>query len=805
MPPIANPPITKNPDKSRAANSEYHELIFPYSLPINPSLMGTDHHVELLAPAGSADAAWAALHYGADAVFAGLPRFSARAEAANLTAEQLDELIGYAHAHDRKVYITFNTLVQQHELPDALEALALIHDLNADGVIVQDMGVARMVRRFFPALQLHASTQLAVHNPAGARLLKELGFSRVVLARELSLREIRTITRNCGIETEVFIHGALCYSYSGLCLFSSHLNSRSGNRGKCAYCCRMQFDHEGKAVLPFSMKDFAVGEHFDELQKTGVASLKIEGRMKKAIYVAAVTDFYRKRMDQGLNPAEQQKLLSDIQTIFGRPATDLYLKNPDTDPIDPTTNGHRGSAIGTIASVFKEHGKQWIRFTTNRALMKHDGLKIELGNSRKPFNFFVHEIRFSNDRKKQLLFSVPARSEIDIQLPPDHPFAKPGMPLYCSASQAVRQRYGFEAPRPGMYKQRKPFDAAVELSPSGIRLSAKAGKISAQRMIAEPLSEARKPEKTKEGIRRSFEKTGDTEWVLQSLNVKDLGLFAPASVLNEGRRQLLDQLSKNLKQQKRAEHFQRLEKLVRPPAEPEKEECWSVKVRDLSLLEKLTEQELSRLEVVLENAILSAPAGTEPQPSGIAIPVIQRNHDIQRPAHTFPIEAANLGTLQAFADNPDLTADWPLYTLNSEAAEQWQELGLSKLVLSPEDTAENLKALLAVLGDRAIVPVYQHTPLMISATRPKTAPHLSDRKGRSMKIETNGDQFVLIFEAPFSLTEHLDELRAAGARNFRIDLSYGVNDAEDAAEIIRRTMKGFPMPGSYDGNYRKTL
>ncbi|MGE9292581.1 MAG: peptidase U32 family protein, partial [Puniceicoccales bacterium] len=207
--------------------------------------MNTHSKAELLAPAGSADAAWAALHYGADAVFAGLPKFSARAEAVNLTAEQLDEVIGYAHTHGKKVYITFNTLVQQHELPDALESLALIRDLNADGVIVQDMGVARMARRFFPSIELHASTQLAVHNLAGAQLLKEIGFSRVVLARELSLAEIGNITKHCGIETEVFIHGALCYSYSGLCLFSSHLNSRSGNRGKCAYCCRQSFSTQG--------------------------------------------------------------------------------------------------------------------------------------------------------------------------------------------------------------------------------------------------------------------------------------------------------------------------------------------------------------------------------------------------------------------------------------------------------------------------------------------------------------------------------------------------------------------------------
>ena len=238
---------------------------------------------ELLAPAGTPEAAWAALAYGADAVYAGLSRFSARAEAGNFTAESLDELIGYAHHLGRRVYVTFNTLVQQGELNAALETLATIRDLNADGVIVQDMGVVRMAQKNFPQLRLHASTQLAIHNLAGAKQLAALGFKRVVLARELSLKSIEHISKNCGIETETFIHGALCYSYSGLCLFSSHLLGRSGNRGRCAYCCRQPFESGGETTLPFSMKDFSAAAHLPELISAGVASLKIEGRMKSPL------------------------------------------------------------------------------------------------------------------------------------------------------------------------------------------------------------------------------------------------------------------------------------------------------------------------------------------------------------------------------------------------------------------------------------------------------------------------------------------------------------------------------------------
>ena len=759
-------------------------------------------HPELLSPAGSLDSGWAALSYGADALYTGLQRFSARAEAANLSEQELDELIGYAHANSKKVYITFNTLVQQHELPKALEVLAMIHDLNADGIIVQDMGVARMARRFFPSLDLHASTQLAVHNLSGAKLLADLGFTRVVLARELSLKEIETITRNCSIETEVFIHGALCYSYSGLCLFSSHLNGRSGNRGRCAYCCRQTFDTDAGKSLPFAMKDFSIGPHLDELLDAGVASLKIEGRMKSPTYVAAVTDFYRKRLNHQIDGTKQKQLLADIQTIFGRASTDLYLKNADTHPIDPTTNGHRGAVIGTIQSIRPEFGGHWMGVKTNRVLQRHDGLKIERPGAPAPFAFFAKEIRLRDDRSKKLKFEVPADAEIEVRLPDNHPFLEPGMTVYCSASQEVRQRYDFEAPRPGTFKQQNPFSATVELTANGI--TARSEQIENQ--IEEPLSEARNPEKTVAAIRKSFDKTGDTEWKLDQLEIIDNGLFAPASILNEARRQLLEKLSAALAEQKTAAHAERLMELVVSPSPPSNVEQWSIKLRDRALLNELTEEELSRFEIIDDIPVIQRKSLITPHDS-LVTPhdSLVTPHDSLVTPHSSPIEVANVGALYPFRDAAKLTADWPLYTLNSEAAAQWQELGIQQMVLSPEDTGENMKALLGILGDRAIVPVYQHTPLMISATRPESGDTLHLCREQPMHIEKEGDQFVLIHEAPFSLVDHLDELRAAGARNFRIDLTYGVHSSAEAAKVIRKALCREPIANSYDGNFSRTL
>ena len=212
------------------------------------------NEVELLSPAGSFETALAAFDAGADAVYLGLDAFSARAEAVNLSPLQLRQLLAVARPKGRKVYVTFNTVIDDSQLDSAIERLAVLDELHPDGIIVQDLGVARIVRRNFPNLALHASTQMVAHNLEGVLALRELGFVRVVLARELPLDDIRTIARRSGVEIEVFVHGALCYSLSGLCLFSAMEKDRSGNRGRCAYCCRLGYtDAAGGKSLPFSM------------------------------------------------------------------------------------------------------------------------------------------------------------------------------------------------------------------------------------------------------------------------------------------------------------------------------------------------------------------------------------------------------------------------------------------------------------------------------------------------------------------------------------------------------------------------
>jgi len=287
---------------------------------------------ELLSPAGSEAALYAAVQSGADAVYVGGSRFSARASANNFDEEAMQKAVTYCHLRGVKLYVTQNTLIKQAEMQAALHYAQFLYEIGVDGLIVQDLGLANLVHRHLPEFPLHASTQMTVHNLAGVRALERLGFSRVVLARELTEKQMAYIAANCKAELEVFVHGALCFCYSGQCLLSSVLGGRSGNRGRCAQPCRLPYSlhtKNGKKVKSgylMSPKDLALIDHLDALNRMGIASLKIEGRLKKPAYVATVTDVYRKRLDEGGKATK-----ADVQTLLGAfnrsGFTDAYFKS----------------------------------------------------------------------------------------------------------------------------------------------------------------------------------------------------------------------------------------------------------------------------------------------------------------------------------------------------------------------------------------------------------------------------------------------------------------------------------------------
>jgi putative protease len=281
---------------------------------------------ELLAPAGSIEAFHAAINAGADAIYCGLEDFNARLRAKNFSIKTLSHLIPLAHEKDVKVYITLNTIIKNSETEQALHTLYQLYQLHVDAVIIADIGLVHLSREYFPNLVLHGSTQMTIHNTPGIQAATRLGLKRVVLSRELTASEISGISKQSPIELEVFIHGALCYSISGLCLASSFFGGSSGNRGRCTQVCRRKFTYNKTDAYSFSPDDLCAAEFITSLADNHVASLKIEGRMKSAEYVHKVVTTYRKLLDTATDISTAQQELS---TDFGRPKTSFFLKGKD--------------------------------------------------------------------------------------------------------------------------------------------------------------------------------------------------------------------------------------------------------------------------------------------------------------------------------------------------------------------------------------------------------------------------------------------------------------------------------------------
>lgn len=281
-------------------------------------------NIEILAPAGSMESVIAAVRSGADAVYLGTKDFNARRNADNFDYSELKNAVDYCHKHGVKVHLTLNTLISDGELDDAQDAVRLACEAGVDAIIVQDLGLADIIRRCAPDMPMHASTQMTVHTPAGLKKLKKLGFTRAVLPRELSMEEIRNLCENSPIELECFVHGALCMCVSGQCYFSAVLGSRSGNRGACAQPCRLPFGAPYGTGHDLSLKDLSLVDYIREMAEMGVCSFKIEGRMKRPEYVAAAVKACRNSVDGIID----NELKSDLRSVFSRSGfTDGYYKN----------------------------------------------------------------------------------------------------------------------------------------------------------------------------------------------------------------------------------------------------------------------------------------------------------------------------------------------------------------------------------------------------------------------------------------------------------------------------------------------
>lgn len=349
--------------------------------------------MELLAPAGTKESLIAAVENGADAVYLGGKLFNARRFAANFNEQELSWAVNYCHIRNVKVYVTVNTLIHEHEIEPVLDYIGDLHNLGVDAVIVQDLGLAYLIHAVFPDLELHASTQMFLHNSLGVRFAQNVGIKRAILARELSLSEIAAIAET-GIDLEVFVHGALCVAYSGQCLFSSLLGGRSGNRGQCAQPCRLPYqlvDRETGRVIGaqpgdylLSPKDLKLIDHLDLLKQIGVKSLKIEGRMKGPEYAAVVTKAYRDAIDG--KQADHQGLASVFNRqfttyhLFNKQGRDLIRWNPlphekDTDLLKQAQQSYRSpKAIRKIHAAL--YAKLAVGEPLQLTLIDQDGIVV---------------------------------------------------------------------------------------------------------------------------------------------------------------------------------------------------------------------------------------------------------------------------------------------------------------------------------------------------------------------------------------------------------------------------------------------
>lgn len=358
------------------------------------------NNIELLSPAGDIECVRAAVQNGADAIYVGASSFSARASATNFNLDELKEVINYAHIRNVKVHLALNTLIKNDEFQDAIFIAEKAYEYGIDAIIVQDLGLAQTLLSSFPKLPIHASTQMTVHNLDGIKSLERLGLQRAVLSRELSLPEIEHICRNTEMEIETFIHGALCISYSGQCLFSSMVGGRSANRGKCAQACRLPYQllqndrliDNGYLLSP---RDLCGLDFLPSLIEAGVKSFKIEGRLKSPEYVAVATRIYRKYIDLYFSPNPYEinpKDRKDLLQVFNRGnfSSGHFDKEPNTNLVFKEKQNNMGIYIGNVANYNKKNGH--VTLNLNDILALGDSITFE----NEPTKYRVSELMFQD-------------------------------------------------------------------------------------------------------------------------------------------------------------------------------------------------------------------------------------------------------------------------------------------------------------------------------------------------------------------------------------------------------------------------
>ena len=479
--------------------------------------------MENLAPAGNREGLERADAAGADAVYLGYTMFSARAGAGNFDRQGLEEAVRYAHARHMRVHVTLNTLVRDAELAEVTEVIRLLRRIRVDGVLVQDLGVLRLIRSVCPGLAVHASTQMAIHNRTGASWCRKMGMRRVVLARECSLEEIR-LCGEAGIEVEVFGHGAQCVAVSGLCLFSSMVGERSGNRGRCAQPCRQEYLYRGVPGAWLSARDICLRDELPRLQEAGVTSVKLEGRAKRPEYAAVVTEAYHRglrSLAEGSFRKADTGEKEALEQIFNRGG---FMKGyamgcEDAGVIWPEGVSHCGVEIGRV----EQADRKFARIRLKRSLQDGDELEIRGGQ-----------------RKDALIYSgkdTEAGETALLRLREGVRAGKGDAVFRLTSARQIREA----GSRPGRRVRADLFLRAV--AGEALMLTATDGE-SFVTVTGEPVAEARTRPALEEEVRRNLSRTGDSLFVPGEITIETRNAFVPVSQINGIRRQALQELEK---------------------------------------------------------------------------------------------------------------------------------------------------------------------------------------------------------------------------------------------------------------------
>ena len=745
---------------------------------------------ELLAPAGNMEALKAAIANGCDAVYLGMQKFGARAYSCNFDEITLSKAVNYAHLRDVKVYVTMNTIVFEEELCEMREQLAFLNEIGTDGVIIQDMAVFDYILKHFPDMEAHCSTQMGIDDLDGTLLMKELGAKRVVLAREADIEKAKKIRRKAKIPIEIFVHGALCVSYSGNCLMSGLIGYRSGNRGRCVGSCRKPYElidkTNGKSLgtsYILSTKDLNTIDRIEELKT--LDSLKIEGRMKEPSYVANVVSKYRRALD-GIATAKDK---DELKKTFNRTFTKGYLFGEEPKNLTNIQKPNNfGYEIGVVSGVYK--GMYEIRL--HEELRQNDIIRIDHNNE--DVNLSAVKLY---DKEGNLINGAGRLCYIRIK----EKLAK-GDIVYKTKDYNFYKE--LEKNMEGEFR-RFPLRVRLYAYP-GAPLTAEAEGLGARCFYeSEEILEAAQNQPTGFGTaKKQFSKLGDTVFTLQSLEFEESGAFIPVKMLNEARRSIVDKLYEEKLKSKPRRALKPLQE--EPPCEsPIYDMTAKTGIPTRMPAKAQTQTPTQTPAPYLTASVLTMEQYEACRRAGLSeiyFENVVRRNQIEYTERAGELLLGGYGGLHFYRDSNPFVTDYSFNVVNSVSCRQLHELGAKRVTLSYELNRRQIADLIAEYrknygeNPRLEMIVYGRAPLIFTKYCPlkkmgqcglcrKNRYELRDEYG-VFPILSHEDCTTTILNGKF--LNLLDEMPSvSGVEAFR--LNFTTETPEETLRIVKAAQK----------------